>query len=193
MNDIKNLILDKARDRFDRFGYKKTTMDEISADCRISKKTLYEHFQDKENLFNCLFMREGREAQTVIFARTQGIANPLDRLKQLIRAAIDYFSEDNFLTRILKDEDALFSAFITKKYRYKMAEDIISGIAAIISEGKELGLVRDVDEKVVAYAGLKLFESFSYMRTVEFEEEKEEQGYYKEALVDFFINAVAKK
>ncbi len=41
MDDIKNNILDKAKDRLDRFGFKKTTMDEISRDCKISKKTIY--------------------------------------------------------------------------------------------------------------------------------------------------------
>ena len=58
--EIKNMILDKAKERFDRFGYKKTTMDEISRDCKISKKTLYELFSDKENLFNSLFCAKAR-------------------------------------------------------------------------------------------------------------------------------------
>jgi len=43
----KELILDKAQERFDLFGFKKTTMDEISRACKISKKTLYEQFEDK--------------------------------------------------------------------------------------------------------------------------------------------------
>lgn len=193
MDDVKSLILDKAKERFDRFGYKKTTMDEISADCRISKKTLYEHFQDKENLFNSLFMRECREAQVIIFDSTKGIPDPLDRLKKLMRAAIEYFNAGNFLTRILKDEDALFTAFVCKKHRNKLGEETVSAIADIINEGKERGVIREVDEKIAAYAALKLFESFSYMRTIEFSEEKEKSGYYTEALIDLIINAVIKK
>lgn len=192
MDDIKNSILDKAKERFDRFGFKKTTMDEISRDCRISKKTIYEHFKDKENLFTCLFARESRKARDIIFSRIEKNLDPLEQLVQLIKIAIDYFNENNFLTRLLKDDEALFSAFLSKKNSI-VEEDIISIIAEIIVQGKKEGKIRDVDEQVVAYAGLKLFQAFSYMRTMHFVREKEEQGYYTDVLVDFIVNALAKK
>jgi len=193
MDDIKMLILDKAQERFDRFGYKKTTMDEISRDCRISKKTLYEHFKDKENLFNCLFVRECRTARNIIFARMGEIADPLDRLVQLLRTAICYFNEDNFLTRLLKDDYALFSAFFTSRYQALIDDELIAIIAGVINEGKQQGRIRAVDEEVVAYAGLKLFQAFSYMRTTRFAAEKNEQAYYTEVLVDFLVSALVKK
>lgn len=44
------MIMDKAQHRIERFGFKKTTMDELSRDCGISKKTIYLHFKDKEDL-----------------------------------------------------------------------------------------------------------------------------------------------
>jgi AcrR family transcriptional regulator len=193
MDDVKNLILDKARDRFDRFGFKKTTMDEISRDCKISKKTIYEHFKDKEDLFNCLFNRETRQAKEIIFARMGEISDPLEKLTQLIKTGIAFFNEDNFLTRLLRDDDVLFSAFLRSKSHNIVDEDIISIIAGIINEGKKQGKIRDVDEQVVAYAGFNLFKAFSYMRTVQFCEEKEKKGYYTDVLVDFIINALTKK
>ena len=36
----KDHIMDMAKARFERFGYKKTTVDEISHDVRVSKKTI---------------------------------------------------------------------------------------------------------------------------------------------------------
>lgn len=191
MEDVKNLILDKAKERVDRFGFKKTTMDEISKDCKISKKTIYEHFRDKEDMFRSLLLREGHKTIEVLFARIGDVKDPLERLIQLIRTAIAYFNEDNFMTRLLKDDDALFSAFFTSKYHTMIDEEIISVIAAIIREGKEQGQFRDVDERVVAYAGFKLFQAFSYMRTGLLCEENTE--YYTEALIDFIVNALVKK
>ncbi|BBB92201.1 MAG TPA: TetR/AcrR family transcriptional regulator [Methylomusa anaerophila] len=193
MDELKDLILDKAKDRFDRFGFKKTTMDEISRDCKISKKTIYEQFKDKEDLFICLFIRESRKAREIIFARMGEIIDPLDKLIQLVKTATSYFNEDNFLTRLLKSNDDLFSPFLIMKYRCIAEEEVISIIADIISEGKKQGKLRDVDEKVTAYAGLKLFQAFSYMQTMEFCKEKEAQGYYTDVLVDFLVNAIIKK
>lgn len=192
MDDVKNLILDKAQERFDRFGFKKTTMDEISRDCKISKKTIYEHFKDKENLFTCLFTRESRKARDIIFSRTENVADPLERLVILIKTATGYFNENNFLTRLLRDDKALFSSFLSKTIAI-VEEDIITMIADIIDEGKREGKIRDVDGRVVAYGGFKLFEAFSYMRTIPFSEEKEAQGYYTDVLVDFIVHALVKR
>jgi AcrR family transcriptional regulator len=193
LDDLKNLILDKARERFDRFGYKKTTMDEISRDCKISKKTVYEHFQDKENLFHSLLMRETSKARSIIFSRMGEIDDPLERLTLLLRTAIDYFNEESFLTRLLQDDAALFSAFLSDRYHSLIRDEIISMIAGVIQEGKRRGCIRDVDEQVVAYAGFRLFQAFSYMQTTEFCREKEQQGYYTDALIDLITNGIKEK
>jgi AcrR family transcriptional regulator len=112
MNDIELLIMERARSRFDRFGYKKTTMDEISRDCRISKKTLYAYFKDKENLFRCLLLYESHKAQDYIFAQIKDIADPVERVKKLLKTAVEYYNQDHFITRILKDEEALYSTVL---------------------------------------------------------------------------------
>jgi AcrR family transcriptional regulator len=193
MDDIKNNILDKAKERLDRFGFKKTTMDEISRDCRISKKTIYEHFRDKEDLFTSLLTRECHKTIEIMFSQVGEIADPLERLIQLIRIAISYFNEDTFVTRLLKNDDALFSAFLSRKYHALIDQEIISNIAAIINEGKQQRVFRDVDENVVAYAGFKLFQSFSYMRTGQFIVDPDKQEYYTDVLIDFIVHAIVKK
>ena len=194
MNDIKNLILDRAQSRFDRFGFQKTTMDEISRDCKISKRTLYGHFQDKAHLFDCLIEREGYKDLEAIFARMGEVTDPLDRLMQLLRTSIAFFSEDIFLTRLLKNDDALFSAMLNGKSQLLITGHLIKIINGIIVEGQEKGRIRaEVNGQVAAYIGFRLFQAFSYMRTIPFDLEKEQQGFYTDALVDFFFNALVEK
>jgi len=190
MNDIKNLILDRAKSRFDRFGYKKTTMDEISKDCRISKKTVYACFKDKEHLFLSLLLRESRLAQDYIFAQTEGIADPVEKLKILLKTAVEYFNQDHFLTRILKDEEALYSPVLQQNYRRQVEEALIPAITAILAEGQKAGRIRAVDVNIVAYAGLKLFQSFSYLRTRDFERDRETPGYSVEVLIDLIMHGL---
>ena len=45
--DIKELILEKAIDRFVRYGFGKTTMVEIAKDCGMSAGNLYRYFESK--------------------------------------------------------------------------------------------------------------------------------------------------
>lgn len=194
MDDIKNIILDCAKNRFDRFGFQKTTMDEISRDCKMSKRTLYEHFKDKQHLFDSLIDREGRKDLEAIFAIMGEIPDPLDRLIKLLRTAISYFSEDIFLTRLLKDDEALFSSLLKSKSHLLITEHLIKVIDDIISEGKECGRIRpNVDGEISGYIGIRLFQAFSYMRTIPFDKEKESRGFYTDALVDFFYNALVSK
>jgi len=43
-------IMEKARERFLHYGFAKVTLDEIASDLGMSKKTLYKHFESKEDL-----------------------------------------------------------------------------------------------------------------------------------------------
>jgi AcrR family transcriptional regulator len=47
VEDIKGLILEKAIDRFVRYGFGKTTMVEIARDCGMSAGNLYRYFESK--------------------------------------------------------------------------------------------------------------------------------------------------
>ncbi len=49
---MRNRILEGATKPFFRFGVKSITMDSIAADLGISKKTIYQHFPDKDTLVN---------------------------------------------------------------------------------------------------------------------------------------------
>lgn len=190
MTDVEKLILESAKSRFDRFGYRKTTMDEISRDCRISKKTVYACFKDKENLFLSLLLRESRLAQEYIFAQTRGIADPVEKLQILLKTAVEYFNQDHFLTRILKDEEALYSPVMQKRYRREVEEALMPAITDILAEGQKAGRIRAIDVNVVAYAGLKLFQSFSYLRTRNFAQDRETPGYSVEVLSDFIMHGL---
>lgn len=54
-------ILNKAAEMFYREGIRKTTMDKLSGELGISKKTLYERFPDKEALLNAMLERRSRQ------------------------------------------------------------------------------------------------------------------------------------
>mgnify|MGYP000232550865 FL=1 len=49
---MKDQILIKATDMFLTLGYKSVTMDDIAAEMGISKKTIYQHFGNKDELVN---------------------------------------------------------------------------------------------------------------------------------------------
>ena len=138
-------------------------------------------------MFDSLIEREGHKDLENILKRLGEVADPLDRLLNLLRTSIDYFSEDTFLTRLLKNDISLYSTMLNGKSTRLITEHLIHIINNIINEGKQCGRIRpEVDGEIAAYIGFRLFQSFSYMRTIPFDAVKEKQGLYTEALVDFF-------
>ncbi len=188
MNDIKKLIIDHAKYRFDRFGYKKTTMDEISRDCRISKKTIYSYFKDKEHLFYCLLLYESRTAKNHILAKIREFDDPVEQLKILIKTTVEYFNQNRFLVRFLNDDHALFPSVLQKKYRQEVEESLIPLIVEILIQGKKNGKIRDVDTVSIACVILKMF--LYCMQTRDLEEDKEPLGYSVKVLIDLLTQGL---
>ena len=62
--EVKDRILWKADELFNRYGIRSVSMDDIAAQLGMSKKTLYQYYTDKDELVNAVFttiMEQNRE------------------------------------------------------------------------------------------------------------------------------------
>ena len=50
MVEMKQQILEKTAEMFERYGVRSVTMDDIANRISISKKTIYQHFKDKKEI-----------------------------------------------------------------------------------------------------------------------------------------------
>lgn len=55
--NMQEKIAESFENHYNQFGYKKTSVDDISKDLKISKKTIYKHFNSKEMIFNFLIQK----------------------------------------------------------------------------------------------------------------------------------------
>jgi AcrR family transcriptional regulator len=55
---MKERIQQKAKELFMRYGFRSVTMDEIAGQLGISKKTLYQFFEDKDSLVEAVMQKE---------------------------------------------------------------------------------------------------------------------------------------
>ena len=63
--DVKERILVKAHELFNRYGIRSVSMDDIAAQLGMSKKTLYQYYADKEELVSGVFLQiiEGNKSR----------------------------------------------------------------------------------------------------------------------------------
>ena len=57
-SDVKSQIIESATKYFSRYGFHKTTMDEIAKNIHKAKGILYYYFKSKEELFNEVLKQE---------------------------------------------------------------------------------------------------------------------------------------
>ena len=66
--DRRNALLDTAFTTFVRFGYRKTSMDDVAREAEISRQALYSYFADKDALFRECMKRGLDEAMAAVEA-----------------------------------------------------------------------------------------------------------------------------
>lgn len=164
--DTKDLILNVAKRRFARFGYKKTSTSDICKDAQISKKTLYEVFETKEDLFVALFNREALIARKVIMDRVRKSDDPLEQISRFMQASREYFEKHPFMVEVLRDDDGLYAPYLKKEYRVFVEEGILQIFSNIIKAGIARREFRQVDTDIAAYIIFKLFQAFTYAKTL---------------------------
>lgn len=126
-------ILKIAREIFSKYGYKKTTLDDIANAVRKGKSSLYYYFKSKEDLFQAVIMKEveilGYELEIVINRNT----DPVDKLRDYILTKLATFRNlANFYHAIENDITAV--GFIDE-IKIKYEQDEIRMIKRILIEG----------------------------------------------------------
>ncbi|MBA4409765.1 MAG: TetR/AcrR family transcriptional regulator [Bacteroidota bacterium] len=126
-------ILKIAQEIFSKYGYKKTTLDDIANAVRKGKSSLYYYFTSKEDLFQAVIQKEvdilRRELEIVVNRNT----DPVDKLRDYILTKLTTFrSMANFYNALENDVTAI--EFIENiKTRHQQEE--IRMIKRILIEG----------------------------------------------------------
>jgi TetR/AcrR family transcriptional regulator, mexJK operon transcriptional repressor len=77
----KRQILDGARQVFLLNGYAEASMDEIAVQAGVSKGTLYNHFDSKDDLFKLLINEEARRITSELKSPDLVSPNPISALR----------------------------------------------------------------------------------------------------------------
>jgi AcrR family transcriptional regulator len=159
----RNQVLALAKKRFERFGFNKTTVDEIAKDAVISKRTLYQEFGNKERILKEIFVSETLSVRQAILDRINKTIDPAEKLKTYFRLALKYLDHNPFIVSVLHDESGLFKPFLKDKpciIETGMEETFVN----LLKEGIGKGVFRKMNEKVIGHCIFLLFKGLTYGR-----------------------------
>jgi AcrR family transcriptional regulator len=154
-------ILGAARRRFERFGYRRTSIAEIAHDSGIAVGTVYRYVKTKEE--SILQVVEDLNATWLAQARQvlDEPGTPTERLARIGPASVKFNRENKLLSSILNRDTEMVSAPLLERIAEELLEQNVSMMAAVIREGVEEGAMRPVDPEKAAFilfvAGQTLF------------------------------------
>lgn len=157
----KDDIIRSAKELFTTYGYKKVSMDEIALDARVTKKTIYAYFKDKDDLFKYFVAEEIKNMKEIIEKNDKLDEPYFEKIHQTIYELIKYRKENKFLGRILKDTEFLNNS--KAKENLKMFDDaIIKYIKEKIEIAKKQKKIKACNSDIAAFVIYKVYVALMY-------------------------------
>jgi AcrR family transcriptional regulator len=100
----RTMILRSAREIFHKRGFYGTTMEDIALHSGFDRRTIYNHFKNKEDIFAALISGILSDIEIVFDEASQEPANSLDRLKNLLLRLLDLYIENAHLLNIFMSD-----------------------------------------------------------------------------------------
>lgn len=146
MKDINN-ILEKVLSLFKRYGTRSVTMDDISRELGISKKTLYQEFSDKDELINRVIDFDMEQSRIFLEEVRKSKTNAVQELFLLNRQihSVRTLYSPTFYLDLRKYYPETYQRWIADK-----RSNMYRVITENLSKGKAEGIYRsEIDEHVI--------------------------------------------
>lgn len=150
-NDMRNNIVSIASDVFEKFGFKKTTVDDIAQALRKGKSSIYYYFKSKEDIFKAVVEKEADAHRAEINRIMESNLNTIEKLKSYVKArmlAVKVMA--NYYTLIRNND--VSNLDLIEKLRAKYDTEELSIIKRLLNEGMDNGLfkVKDIELSSIA-------------------------------------------
>ena len=185
--EVKERILQKSNELFNRYGIRSVSMDDIAAQLGISKKTVYQYYTDKDELVDAVFteIMDGNREQCVICSQTgkdaiHEIFLSFDMVEDML---------SNMHPSVLFDMQK-YHAGTFKKFNDYRNHFLFKMIKQNIEKGIEEGLYRDeIDVEILSRYRLHSI-MMSFDSNV-FPNNKTQLLYIEQQLLEHFLYGIA--
>jgi len=181
MNTLKQNITQTASKLFHRSGVRNISIDEVCSELRISKKTFYQHFQQKEDLIGAV-IEENKQQHFEKFEKNLKNKNAIDSLIFIIK---ELKKNSDCEPHQLWFDIQKYYPKVFEKYEFMKLEAIRIGFEQNLIQGIDEGYYRkDLDIELASF-----FHSVQMKTTFEMMQENQKK-FAKKRMMDFYIDLI---
>jgi AcrR family transcriptional regulator len=162
------LFINAAEKLFMEKGFENTSIDEVAKEAGLTKRTLYQYFQSKEDLFYAIAVQGAKELYEASIEAISKGNNALEKIRLANLAHLQFYLDNLKMFRILNYQpvNRLNSEASTHYQEIQILDGLrMKSLAELATEGKSDGSINhDLDiKKAIFYA---FFASFSMLYTI---------------------------
>lgn len=135
---IRKSLLESAEQLFSRFGFEKTTMNDIANEARKGKSSLYYYFSSKEEIFKAVVSTEAEQFKQIITETLENIDDTKEQIKQYFSIRMHRFQELSNLYAAMRN-DYLRKLDFIEKIRKQYDKEELEFIQNLLEKGVSRG------------------------------------------------------
>jgi AcrR family transcriptional regulator len=190
-DDIREDIIQAAEGIFARYGFRKTTMDEIAKAIHKAKTSIYYYFKSKDQIFQAIIEKESQKFKEELAKAINKENTPQEKIRayvitkmRILHRLVNFYSA---LKEEYLEHQLLFIETIRKKYE----EDEIKMVKELLKGGVEKGVFSVKDLKTTALAIVIGLRGLEYPWAIENEISKTERDI--NSLLEVLFNGIVKR
>ncbi|HNQ68632.1 MAG TPA: TetR/AcrR family transcriptional regulator [Bacteroidales bacterium] len=131
-------IINAASIAFSKYGYKKTTLDDIAAFTNVSKTGMYYYFKNKEEVFNAVIKKEAAKMQEYLTEVINQENTPIDKVFAYVNGRMSFLERiSNYYSALKNDLFEQLGAIYNNREEFDKIE--LEALINILEEGIEKG------------------------------------------------------
>jgi AcrR family transcriptional regulator len=142
----KDKIIEIGEEKFFRDGFYKTTMDEVAAELKMSKKTIYKFFPSKDDLIHSIAQHFMNKMKNRILPALNTDKNAIEKLEALMQVLAK--ASEKISTARMEEMKRHFPSLWNEIDNFR-TEMMLGNITRIIDQGKEEGLFLDYPTSLI--------------------------------------------
>ena len=121
--EFRKKIILGAGQIFSRYGFKKTTMDEIAKALKMGKSSIYYYFDSKEKIFEAVILNEANMLRNELTTTIKSVESPVEKMRNYVFVRMKVFEKlSNYYNAIFDKNLDHFDFIETIRAKYDREE-----------------------------------------------------------------------
>ncbi|MGN8646729.1 TetR/AcrR family transcriptional regulator [Gracilibacillus sp. HCP3S3_G5_1] len=154
--DRKQLIINAASQSFSQFGYKATTMDQVSKIAHVGKGTIYLYFSNKEDLLREIMKDVAQEMRAVANQTIQEDQAFINNFNAALNGILEFREQHELIIKLSQELKDFGTPAVAEALR-SLEEEICNYIEEKIAQAVKRNEIKDCDPKITSFLMFKMY------------------------------------